>query len=92
MKPGKIMRVPSISDVVASLAFAQISLRLKQGDDHHHRHDHHDRHHDHHHCHLSNPGDGRIIIGFATPIPSGGKYFSDKSHNDCENSADNDGK
>ena len=45
MRPGKIMRVPSISDVVDSLAFAQISLRLKQGDDHHHRHDHH---HDHH--------------------------------------------
>ena len=36
------MRVPSLS---ASLAFAQIALRLKHGDDHHSHHadDHHDR-------------------------------------------------
>ena len=42
MRPGKIMRVPSLS---ASLAFAQIALRLKHGDDHHSHHadDPHDR-------------------------------------------------
>ena len=34
------MRVPSLSDVeLASPAFAQISLRLKQGDHHHSHHD-----------------------------------------------------
>ena len=45
------MRVPSLSDVeLASPAFAQISLRLKQGDDHHDD-DHHSHHDDHHHCH-----------------------------------------